>query len=70
MAVRLRHVLLLQRDAASLATAVRFWREGVGLTVLSHTERWAELQAGDTRVGLKAVDGRGARRSMPHSCAG
>jgi catechol 2,3-dioxygenase-like lactoylglutathione lyase family enzyme len=50
----LRHVLLLQRDVPA---AARFYSEGLGLTVNVCTERWAELQAGPTRLGLKGADG-------------
>ena len=50
----LRHVLLLQRDVPA---AARFYSEGLGLAVNVCTERWAELQSGPTRLGLKGVDG-------------
>ena len=50
----LRHVLLLQRDVPA---AARFYNEGLGLAVNVCTERWAELQSGPTRLGLKGVDG-------------
>jgi catechol 2,3-dioxygenase-like lactoylglutathione lyase family enzyme len=50
----LRYVLLLQRD---LPKAVRFYNEGLGLTVKTATERWAELEGGACRIALKAVDG-------------
>lgn len=56
----LRHVLLLQRDVPK---AARFYNEGLGLTVNVCTERWAELQAGATRLALKGVDG-GASPSL------
>lgn len=50
----LRHILLLQRDVRK---AAHFYSEGLGLTVNVCTERWAELQSGGTRLGLKGVDG-------------
>lgn len=53
----LRHVLLLQRDVPA---AARFYSEGLGLAVNVCTERWAELQSGPTRLGLKGVDGEAA----------
>lgn len=55
--VVLRHVLLLQRDVPA---AARFYSEGLGLVVNVCTERWAELQAGPTRLGLKSVDSEAA----------
>jgi catechol 2,3-dioxygenase-like lactoylglutathione lyase family enzyme len=50
----LRHVLLLQR---SVPASAKFYADGLGLSVNVCTERWAELQSGPTRLGLKAVDG-------------
>ncbi|GMH43817.1 hypothetical protein BSKO_11751 [Bryopsis sp. KO-2023] len=50
----LRHVLLLQRN---VATAARFYSEGLGLKLEVLTERWAELKAGQTTLALKAVEG-------------
>ena len=58
MGAVLRHVLLLQRVVPA---AVRFYSEGLGLAVNVCTERWAELQSGPTRLGLKGVDGCAAR---------
>mmetsp|Transcript_23790 Transcript_23790/g.45239 ORF Transcript_23790/g.45239 Transcript_23790/m.45239 type:complete len:125 (-) Transcript_23790:159-533(-) len=50
----LKYVMLLQRDVPS---ATRFYQEGLGLHVSCATERWAELQAGSTKIALKAADG-------------
>ena len=54
MSAVLRHVLLLQKDVQK---AAKFYKEGLGLPVNVLTERWAELQAGDAKIALKAVDG-------------
>ncbi|GJP75155.1 hypothetical protein CLOP_g13512 [Closterium sp. NIES-67] len=53
-AAALRHVLLLQRD---VPRAAKFFKEGLGLPVLVCTERWAEVQAGHTRIALQQCDG-------------
>ena len=50
----LKYVMLLQRDVPK---AVRFYNEGLGLQVNCATERWAELQSGQTKLALKAADG-------------
>ncbi|CAI5995592.1 unnamed protein product [Closterium sp. NIES-64] len=52
-AAALRHVLLLQRD---VPRAANFFKEGLGLPVLVCTERWAEVQAGPTRIALQQCD--------------
>jgi catechol 2,3-dioxygenase-like lactoylglutathione lyase family enzyme len=61
----LRHVLLLQRDVRK---AAHFYSEGLGLTVNVCTERWAELQSGGTRLGLKGVDGSVRHPGQPPGC--
>ncbi|EIE20318.1 Glyoxalase/Bleomycin resistance protein/Dihydroxybiphenyl dioxygenase [Coccomyxa subellipsoidea C-169] len=50
----LRHVLLLQKDVRK---AANFYQQGLGLPVNVLTEKWAELQAGNSKIALKAVDG-------------
>jgi len=50
----LKYVMLLQRDVPK---AVQFYSEGLGLQVNCVTERWAELQSGETKLALKAADG-------------
>lgn len=54
MSAVLRHVLLLQKDVQK---AAHFYQHGLGLHVNVLTERWAELQAGSSKIALKAVDG-------------
>ena len=54
MSTVLRHVLLLQKDVQK---AAHFYQHGLGLHVNVLTERWAELQAGSSKIALKAVDG-------------
>ncbi|BDA45562.1 hypothetical protein COCOBI_07-3490 [Coccomyxa sp. Obi] len=54
MSAVLRHVLLLQKDVQK---AAQFYQHGLGLHVNVLTERWAELQAGSSKIALKAVDG-------------
>ncbi len=54
MGTVLRHVLLLQKDVQK---AAQFYQHGLGLHVNVLTERWAELQAGSSKIALKAVDG-------------
>ena len=50
----LRYILLLQRDVPK---AAKFFTEGLGLSANVVTEKWAELQSGDSIVALKAADG-------------
>ncbi len=54
MSAVLRHVLLLQKDVRK---AANFYQQGLGLPVNVLTEKWAELQAGNSKIALKAVDG-------------
>ena len=56
MTAHLRYVLLFQR-ASAFSSAVRFYREGLGLSCIAETETWAELETGGSRIALKAVDG-------------
>ena len=50
----LRYVVLMQRD---VAVAARYYNEGLGLPIKVLTERWAELQSGDTTIALQAAPG-------------
>ncbi len=50
----LRYILLMQRDVAA---AARYYNEGLGLPLKVLTERWAELQSGDTTIALQTAPG-------------
>ena len=54
MGTVLRHVLLLQKDVQK---AARFYNEGLSLPILALTDRWAELEAGTSKLALKSVEG-------------
>lgn len=50
----LRYILLMQRDVAA---AARYYNKGLGLPLKVLTERWAELQSGDTTIALQTAPG-------------
>lgn len=54
MSAVLKHVLLLQKDVRK---AAQFYQEGLGLPIIVLTARWAELQAGTSKIAIKAVEG-------------
>ncbi len=54
MSAVLKHVLLLQKDVQK---AAHFYQEGLGLPIVVLTARWAELQAGASKIAIKEVEG-------------
>ena len=53
MVPRLSSAVLLVRDVRS---SLRFWAETLGMAVISHTERFAEVDAGVATLRLRQVD--------------
>uniref|UniRef100_A0A7S2HIP9 VOC domain-containing protein n=1 Tax=Helicotheca tamesis TaxID=374047 RepID=A0A7S2HIP9_9STRA len=41
--IRLSRTILMVRNATDVANAVNFYQNGLGLTVVRHTDEWAEL---------------------------
>lgn len=50
----LKNVMLLIKDVPK---SVKFYSEGLGMTVNHSTEHWAELQSGHMKVCLNKVEG-------------
>jgi hypothetical protein len=52
-AIRFRSLLLLSKDVPS---AAKFMSEGLGMSTVVITEKWAELELGNSTIAIKSIE--------------
>jgi predicted enzyme related to lactoylglutathione lyase len=61
------HSLMVVLYVRDMYRALAFWRDGLGLAVMTHSPGWSRLSCGDASVGLHLIERRVSEQPVPYA---
>jgi predicted enzyme related to lactoylglutathione lyase len=61
------HSLMVVLYVHDMQRAVAFYRDGIGLPVMTQSSGWSRMQCGDASIGLHGIDAGVTERPVPYA---